>query len=274
MKFDLGEGKHIRRIKLANEYYYADSDGKVTFNVSNKGWKAYLKEIPTITGLNFASGEYQISSTDDLKALAAYVNTGNTCEGLKFKLTADIPMTGVNDFAGIGDSTHAFKGTFDGGNFTISNLNIGGIDYVGLIANGESATVKNLTLLNPTLTGTGNANIGAIIGFGKNSTIENCNVVDANISADSEGISSMKGVAAGVDGTIKNCFYSGNVELCGSSSSKENNKKIVERIFSDKYSAPSVTCADDAKKTFNNKTYYVEGAAVTLNLAIADNYQN
>lgn len=145
LKFDLGEGKHLRRIKLANEYYYADSEGKVTFNVPNKNWTAYLEEFPTITELNFASGAYQISSAEDLKALAAYVNAGNTCEGLKFKLTADIPMTGVTDFAGIGDSTHAFKGTFDGGNFTIGNLNISGADYVGLVGN-NAGTIKNLTL--------------------------------------------------------------------------------------------------------------------------------
>ena len=75
-----------------------------------------------------SGGAYLIQSAADLQNLAAFVNadTSNTCKGLTFKLTSDIDMSSVANFTGIGDRAdmYQFKGTFDGGNFKISNLKI------------------------------------------------------------------------------------------------------------------------------------------------------
>ena len=40
--------------------------------------------------LTLVDGYYEIGSVDDWNTLADYVASGNTCEGMKFKLTADI----------------------------------------------------------------------------------------------------------------------------------------------------------------------------------------
>ena len=70
-----------------------------------------VEGYPKIDGLTFDNdGEYyEISSIEDLQTFASYVNGGNSCEGLTFKLTADLNSTGDNFTAISG-----FKGTFDG----------------------------------------------------------------------------------------------------------------------------------------------------------------
>ena len=85
-----------------------------------------------------------ISNAAELRAFAAEVNCGNTCEGKTVKLLADIDLEG-EDWTPIGTSTYSFKGTFDGNGKTISNLNISAGDRAGFFANfsGPSATSLN-----------------------------------------------------------------------------------------------------------------------------------
>ncbi|MBR2734177.1 MAG: hypothetical protein IKD80_08040, partial [Selenomonadaceae bacterium] len=49
---------------------------------------------------------YLISDVAGLQLLADYVNAGNTCAGLNFKLTADIDMSSVTNFTAIGNFTN------------------------------------------------------------------------------------------------------------------------------------------------------------------------
>ena len=85
-----------------------------------------------------------ISNAAELRAFAAEVNCGNTCEGKTVKLLADIDLEN-DDWTPIGTSTYSFKGTFDGNGKTISNLNISAGDRAGFFANfsGPSATSLN-----------------------------------------------------------------------------------------------------------------------------------
>ena len=63
---------------------------------------------------------FTVSSVTALKAFAMDVDDGNTYEGKTVKLTADIDLEAYDEngepvsFNPIGDSTHPFKGTFDG----------------------------------------------------------------------------------------------------------------------------------------------------------------
>ena len=85
-------------------------NGTYTYTVTGDS-TIELDGLPKIDGLTFnTSGEYyEIGTTDALIALASYVNAGNDCAGLTFKLTADLDLTGET-FTAI----EGFKGTFDG----------------------------------------------------------------------------------------------------------------------------------------------------------------
>ncbi len=140
---------------------------------------------------------YLINNKDDLENLAAYVNAGNNCSGLTFKLNNPIYMTAV----AAGQSNHTpignyenynktFRGTFDGNNKIIDGMTIymPNNTYVGLFGYlSDGAVVKDLTLTNCHITG--NNLTGGIAGktYGGDDdnarvTIENCHVSGENIA--------------------------------------------------------------------------------------------
>ena len=101
-------------------------------------------------------------------------------------LGADIDFTGKEWKTADTSITHPFTGTFDGNGHTIYNLNVTGndnADFGGFIGYGVDCTVKNLTLVNPTITCTGYTGILGYIKFG--SIIINCHVVGGSITGES-----------------------------------------------------------------------------------------
>lgn len=90
-----------------------------------------------------------ISTAEDLKALSDRVYNGDTCEGLSFKLTADIDLEGSasNTFRPIGTGdTKYFGGSFDGCYHTISGLYVSYYSYSALFGSVKNATIENLTV--------------------------------------------------------------------------------------------------------------------------------
>ena len=126
-----------------------------------------------------ATKTYYLYSVDGLKWLSTETNTNNkNFEGHTVKLTSDVDMTGIS-FEPIGKAK-AFLGTFDGGNNTISNLTITGTEKsVGLFANAR--TVKNIKMSNVNITGSDY--VGAIVGYGICTKVENCHVDGGTITA-------------------------------------------------------------------------------------------
>ena len=159
--------------------------------------------VVTVDGVKFdpASIEFtetgaNIHNAEGLKTMAAAVNTGNDFIGKTIKLTADLDLAGVEmaplgAFINTGGSAAAlnapFRGTFDGQDHTIANFTTNVTDYksaagfFGYVGGG--AVIKNLTLTNPTVTGT--AYTGALIGKadkgGSYVTIANVTVDGATI---------------------------------------------------------------------------------------------
>ncbi len=92
-----------------------------------------------------ADGFYQLNNEMDVCWFAEFVKAGNV--EVNAKLNNDLDFTDYPDFTGIGDRNHGFKGIFDGGFHTISNLSLDlpDAEWVGFInfLNG-GATVKNL----------------------------------------------------------------------------------------------------------------------------------
>lgn len=124
-----------------------------------------------------ATRTYYLYSAAGLEWLSNETNiNNNNFSGYTVKLTSDVDLNGVT-WTPIGQST-AFKGTFDGGNNTISNLTVSGDKTnVGLFGN-VTGTIKNVKIANVNLSGSHYA--GGIVGY-IYGNIENCHVDGGNI---------------------------------------------------------------------------------------------
>ncbi|MEY3367202.1 MAG: hypothetical protein RI973_357 [Bacteroidota bacterium] len=176
----------------------------------------YVEEAPascpTFSGGSGTAGDpYLIATLADLEALAS----SPACWALHFAQTADINATG-SSFAGIGNATTSFTGSYNGRSFAITNLglNIAG-SVVGMFRYvGSGAIIKNLRLdnasitgldttgafvgycdeaildslvLNPTSTVIGNNRVGGIVGQARNSSINRCMSMGAVTGLDRVG---------------------------------------------------------------------------------------
>lgn len=142
---------------------------------------------------------FKIGSVLDLQQLSTDVSNGDCKEGVFFKQTANIDMTGII-WDGIGllssdyepDLNHTFKGIYDGNGHIISNLVLHGdaseyIDdpvlsarenrYRALFRTASGTTIKNLSVQVNGFNGMANDDVtgAALVGLVKNGvTIQNC----------------------------------------------------------------------------------------------------
>lgn len=100
--------------------------------------------------------DYQIATAADLFALKDAVANVPAARSLSYKQTANIDMTGTDAFAGIGtydaNPTNGvpFTGTYDGGGYTISNVDFTQRNYGGIFNQVNGGTIKKLTVENIT----------------------------------------------------------------------------------------------------------------------------
>lgn len=131
-----------------------------------------------------------------------------------FRLMADIDLA---DFAGtsfniIGtDWNNPFTGVFDGNgknilNFSYSSTNR---DWAGLFGYvfDPDAQIRGLRLIGPNVVARAASNIGSIVGWLRDGTVINCHVEDGSVS----GNIRVGGLVGSNDGTIANCYATGNV---------------------------------------------------------------
>ncbi len=153
------------------------------------------KSVTVPLGDGTAAFPYEIATAAQLKNVSDNVNAG-THKDRYFRQTANLDLSAYNTGTGwvpIGSTGSPFSGSYDGGNFTISNLfiNNGSVDYQGLFgsinAPATAVTMENINLVNVNVTG-GNYT-GSLAGF-------------------------IDGTGAGV--TITNCTVSGNSNITGS----------------------------------------------------------
>ena len=150
---------------------------------------------------------YLIASADDLCNLSEYVNAGNDCKDLIFKLANDIDLSSVENFTPIGTQKNLFAGTFDGNGKTISNLKINSeSDYVGLFGYaGSNCMIKNVNLIDAKVNG--ERAVGGLVGYNNHGKIENC-TASGNVSGE-KFVGGLVGWNNG--GTIENCTARGDV---------------------------------------------------------------
>ena len=124
-----------------------------------------------------------ISTAEELRLFARWVNNNHDTTGLTFVLTDDIDLAGV-DMDSIGwyvlcnkSSTllfdRSFRGTFDGQGHTVSNLTI---DHngcsTGFFGSADGAVIKNVKIRNAYIFGM--RQTGGIVGRLVRSTLNNC----------------------------------------------------------------------------------------------------
>jgi len=115
-----------------------------------------------ITFVAHAEGVITISSCADLQDIN---HDGGVALGGSYIQTASFSCSGIENFVPLGTSGTPFLGTYDGGNFTISDLTINRPDtsYIGLfgMTNG-SASISNVVLKDFNITGKNG--VGGLIG--------------------------------------------------------------------------------------------------------------
>ncbi|MBR6249972.1 MAG: hypothetical protein IKR17_02115, partial [Bacteroidales bacterium] len=117
---------------------------------------------------------------------------------------------------GTNTNSHHYKGTFDGGNHTISGLYINSsADYQGLFGSTSNATISNVTIVNSYIKST-SSNVGAIAGQATGGTITNCHNTSGVV-----GSSIVGGIVGLTSATIVDCDNTGSVEATTTSTSDE-----------------------------------------------------
>ena len=183
-----------------------------------------------------SNGSYTVTSADGLMNVAKLVNGGKT--DINITLDKNIDLTG-KDWTPIGtDYDNSYKGTFDGGGYTITGLTFTTNDeYAGLFGwLNRAGTVKNVVMEGVQITSNQiyGGSIGGVVGSGWG-TIENCSVsgsvsgtvyvggvVGVQIGGSITGCSSSATVKGTVDvggvagqtnssATLTACYATGNV---------------------------------------------------------------
>ncbi|MBW8035063.1 MAG: hypothetical protein FVQ79_05380, partial [Planctomycetes bacterium] len=182
----------------------------MTFNnVTDQQTTARFDVTYTYSGGNGSEIDpFQISDANDLRNMADdplnwdkhFIVTNNIDMG-------DPNTPNMNTITPFGD--FPFSGTFDGQGFSIIDMNISSQDhYAALFGDvGKSyfepdaePTIKNLTLINPTIINHNDTDTGCLAGYVGSATIENCIVEGGHVT----GVFA-SGLVGKNYGTIRNC---------------------------------------------------------------------
>ena len=215
-----------------------------------------------------ASAPFEVRTIADLKKVGTGID-GWTLSAHYIQM-ADIDMAGV-EFTPIGLG-NSFDGTYDGNNFTISNLIINYIagQDTGLFARiGFSGMVKNIGMVGGAIdvVGSGGFYVGSLAGF-NSGTIINCYFTGNSITNANDDIAVGGLVGNNFDtGIIDNCHVTGNISNLGVPGSRIgglvglNNGMIVNS-----YAIGNVNDESSADLSSSSKNYYGVGGLVGLNI--------
>ena len=150
------------------------------FNTPDEIIDQWNGESISVPEFNAETQTYTVDEASDLAWLAAAVNgtltkaetEAETFKGKTFKLESDINLNN-SPWTPIG-YWETFEGTFDGGNHTISNLNVNATEadcYLGLFGCTNNAVIKNLNIHNASIKASVGDNswagghLGALVGY-------------------------------------------------------------------------------------------------------------
>lgn len=172
-------------------------------------------------GICTTCGARLISTPAQLLAAANDFNNGYTNVNMPVKLAADIEMSGITDYAGIGTETIPYAGHFDGQGHVINNLKIDNdLKYQGLINMVDGGAVIENVIMGSTSAVKCNSYAAGIVAASSASsngivTIRNCGneaavTVDAALGVNAGGVfGSDLGNSSLI--RISNCYNTGDI---------------------------------------------------------------
>lgn len=197
------------------KFYCAFATSPLTIEVYFNG-EAPIEPDPLDEDEN---GNFIIRTYDDLCKMSANVNKG--CEAYmngSYIVVNDIECPKDAVFTPIGTESKNFMGTFNGGGFAISNLNIDAASsYQGLFGYVSGADIKNFTIDGNISCTVGDiTGIGGVVGFatGKTNLSDILSSVDIS-NTDSLSVGCVGGVAGDIrhDTKVERVMYSGAINL-------------------------------------------------------------
>ena len=210
---------------------------------------------------------YQISNAKELNWFAVWTDRKDAA--VNAKLTADIDMTEVGNFPGIGSSDKNFIGTLDGQRHIISNMKMDwtreGVGLVNRAANG--ATVKNVTIA-ASCSFKGSKAVGGIVGgaYGTGDIyIENCGN-EGSVESTGQNAGGIVGVCFNNGGMIAHLTNVYNVgEITGATASESGSLSgwMSNAVLKNCYSIAGYPTAENTHG-FQQGNQFARGNSISL----------
>ncbi|WP_071149249.1 fimbrillin family protein [Bacteroides ndongoniae] len=254
-------------LKAGSRYTY-------TVNVTAKGlelagctigdWTLGVGESGTAEDLGYSyNADTHTYSVYTPNGLTEWAKAAQNDPSLNCTLTEDINMVDKN-WTPIGNSFQTYNGTFDGQGYSITGLNAPSL-FGGT---GESATVKNLQLVDVELYESGGGTAGIVVNnYGQ--------VIACSVTGKIDAFSAVSGIAYANQGSITACWFDGTL--------KEN---ASGGIVNYNFSIGSITAcywrANTDKGVYNNEGGTIDATKVNdgeswenaidgMNAALTDN---
>ena len=168
-------------------FHFGKKYGKSKAEVNPLDFSIDAWDGKTVNANNFnenyagrGSETYTIDSASSFVYFINQVNSGKSFEGVRVYLNKSIDLKGAK-INSIGSIENPFKGTFDGGYYTIFNANINGNALFGYTKNSE---IKNVGLYNATISSEGET-VAGLVAKAVNTNISNTFVRLGSISGSS-----------------------------------------------------------------------------------------
>jgi PGF-CTERM protein len=163
---------------------------------------------------------YEVGNVDQLQCIEEQGLSANYVQVSDIGASGTSEWNGGRGFEPIGEFTvptfpdrtrdTEFRGTFDGGNYTVSELTIdrGDTNFVGLFGGVESALLENVSLNNINITG--NEGVGGLTGVNINGTVTE-SYATGTVSGDASGNEDVGALVGKNSGTVTDSYATGSV---------------------------------------------------------------
>lgn len=253
IQVDLGGGNFYFRpqndvvLEAGNRYTYTvrvNATGLTLEGCTIGGWEPGQGESGAAEDLGYiydnTTKTYTVYNAD---GLLAWNEAAQSDLSLNCTLTEDINMTG-KEWTPIGNSFQTYNGTFDGQGYSITGLNASSL-FGGI---GESATVKNLQLVDVELYESSGGTAGIVTNnYGQ--------VIACSVTGNINAFSTVGGIANANQGSITACWFAGTLR-------KNESGGIVNYNFSIGSITACYWCANTDKGVYNNEGGTVEATKV------------
>ena len=253
IQVELGGGNFYFRpqndvvLEAGNRYKYTvkvNATGLTLEGCTIGGWEPGQGESGAAEDLGYnydtTTKTYTVYNAD---GLLAWAEAAKSDLSFNCTLTEDINMTG-KEWTPIGNSFQTYNGTFDGQGYSITGLNASSL-FGGI---GESATVKNLQLVDVELYESSGGTAGIVTNnYGQ--------VIACSVTGNINAFSTVGGIANANQGSITACWFAGTLR-------KNESGGIVNYNFSIGSITACYWCANTDKGVYNNEGGTVEATKV------------